>query len=106
MKNIIFTFCVCLLSIGVSAQKFAYVNTDYILDNVPEFKKAQEDLNKLSLEWQGQIEAKYKEIDQLVKAYQADIVVLTDDMRKRRQDEITEKEMLAKEFQTAKFGID
>ncbi len=106
MKKILFAF-LCFLAVQqVSAQKFAYVDTDYILENVPEFKKAQEELDKVSAQWQKEVEAKYKEIEDLYKAFVAERVLLTDDMRKRREDEIVEKERIAKEFQKQKFGLE
>ncbi len=106
MKKILITLLITLGVQAVQAQKFAYVDTDYILQNVPEFKKAQEELDKTSTAWQKEVEAKYKEIEALYKAFQADLVVLTDDMRKNRENEIVEKERLAKEFQKSKFGLE
>ncbi|MES2627610.1 MAG: OmpH family outer membrane protein, partial [Bacteroidota bacterium] len=67
---------------------------------------AQEELNKSSASWQKEVETKYQEIENLYKAYQAEQVLLTDDMRKRREEEIVEKERLAKEFQKQKFGLE
>lgn len=106
MKKILFAIFSFLAVQQVSAQKFAYVDTDYILENIPEFKKAQEELDKASALWQKDVEAKYKEIEDLFKAFQAEQVLLTDDMRKRREEEIVEKERIAKEFQKQKFGLE
>lgn len=87
-------------------QKMGYVDTDYILSNIPEYKMAQETLDKLAADWQKEIDAKYAEIDKLYKAYQADALLLTEEMRKKRENEIINKEKEARELQKQKFGID
>ena len=76
---------------AASAQKWAYVNTQYILENIPEYKQAQQQLDNLSVQWQKEIEDKYAIIDKLYKAYQAEQVLLTEEMKKRRQDEIMQR---------------
>ncbi len=95
-------FLVCS-TLGM-AQRFAYVDTDYILGNMKEYTDAQKKLDDISADWQKQIEDKYKEIDALYKQYQAEQVLLTDDMKKQRQKEIEDKEQEVKDFQKAKFG--
>ena len=87
-------------------QKVGYVDTDYILEKLPEYKEAQKQLDAISAEWQAQIEKKYQIIDQMYKDYQVEEILLTDDMKKKRLDEIEEKKGEALEFQKAKFGID
>lgn len=89
-----------------NAQKFAYVDTEYILNSLPRYQQAQKDLDELSVQWQKTIEAKYAEIDRLYKAYQAEQILLTDDMKRKREDEIIAKEKEAKDYQKAKFGVD
>lgn len=88
------------------AAKFGYVDSEYILSKIPEFKQAQQELDKLSVEWQKEIEAKYAEVDKLYKAYQADAVLLTDEMKKKRENEIINKEKEVKELQKKRFGVD
>jgi len=91
---------VVLLIISASAtysQNFAYVDTEYILDNIPDYKDAQSELDKLSIEWQKQLERKYSEIDKMYKNYQAEQILLTEDMKTKREDEIIKKEKEAKE---------
>ena len=104
MKKLILIFLICLNSIGVNAQKFAYVDSDYILERMPEFGSAQDQLDKLSLNWQEEIEELYQEIDQLYKKYQADKVLLTQEMKNKREGEIINKEKDAKELQRKRFG--
>jgi len=90
----------------VSAQKFAYVDTEYILDIMPEYKSAQQQLDRISVQWQKEIEAKFAEIDKMYKDYQAEAVLLTDEMKKKREEEIIEKEKAGKELQKQRFGKD
>ncbi|MCB0410793.1 MAG: OmpH family outer membrane protein, partial [Flavobacteriales bacterium] len=73
---------------------------------IPEYKAAQAELDKMSVHWQKEIEEQYQEIDKLYKAYQADAVLLTDDMKKKRENEIVNKEKEAKELQKKRFGVD
>ena len=88
------------------AQKWAFVDTEYILANIPEYKAAQAELDRISIDWQKEIEAKYAEIDKLYKAYQAEQILLTEDMRKKRENEIVVREKDAKDLQKEKFGVD
>ena len=108
MKRIIGTLLVfAFIAIGsLKAQKFGYVDSDYILNSIPEYKAAKTELDKLSADWQKEIELKYAEIDKLYKAYQAEQILLTDDMKKKRQNEIVNREAEAKDLQKAKFGVD
>lgn len=97
---------VIFISIGAFAQRFAYVDSDYILQHIPEYNSSQKQLDALSVQWQKEVDARFAEIDKLYKAYQADQVLLTEDMRKRRENEIIKKEQEAKEFQKLKFGFE
>jgi outer membrane protein len=107
MKKIISVLAiVALTAVSVKAQKIGYVDTDYILTSIPEYKAAQGEIDKLSVDWQKEIEAKYTEIDKLYKAYQADAILLTDDMKKKRENEIINKEKEVKELQKQRFGVD
>ncbi len=107
MKKLILTAFSILLLSGISvAQKIGYVDTDYILSHIPEYKAAQAEMDKTSVDWQKEIEAKYAEIDKLYKIYQAESVLLTDDMKKKRENEIINKEKEVKELQKSRFGVD
>jgi outer membrane protein len=100
-----FLICILLfLGTGAFAQKFAYVDTEYILKHLPDYKSSLNQLNVLSQQWQKQVDNNFTEIDKMYKAYQADQVLLTEDMRKRRENDIIEKEKQAKEFQRKIFG--
>lgn len=107
MKKLIFTLFVasfCMLS--ASAQRYAYVDTQYILENLAAYSDAQKELDRLSKQWQTEIEQRYEAIDRLYKAYQAEKVLLTEEMRKEREDEIVRREQEAKELQRTRFGVD
>src|SRR5690606_27361873 len=94
------------ISLTASAQRFAYVDSDYILKHIPEYTSSQKQLDALSAQWQKDVDARFAEIERLFKAYQADQVLLTEEMRKRREAEIIGKENAAKEFQRVKFGFE
>jgi outer membrane protein len=104
MKKLIFFSFLLLTSLGVSAQKFAYVDTEYILKHLPEYKSSLTQIEGMSQQYQKQVDESFGEIDRMYKAYQADQVLLTDEMRKRRENDIIEKEKKAKELQRLKFG--
>lgn len=95
-----------LVNVAAFAQKFAYVDTEYILSQIPEYKAAQSELDKVSVQWQKEIEAKYAEIDKMYKAYQAEQILLTEDMKKKREGDIIAKEKEAKDLQKQRFGVD
>jgi outer membrane protein len=97
---------VLFAALQVNAQKFAYVDTQYILDNIPEFAEAQAQLDELSNQWQAEIEAKFTEIDKMYKDYQTQAVLLPDDMKKKKEQEIVDKEKEAKNLQRQRFGKD
>ena len=87
-------------------QRFAFVDTEYILNNIPAYKSAQAQIDRLSAEWQKEIEALYSEVDKLYKNYQAERVMLSDDMKKKREDEIINKEQAVKDLQKKYYGHD
>ncbi len=86
------------------SQKYAFVDTEYILDNIPEFQDAQDELDDLSVKWQKEIEAKYADVEDMYKQYKAESVLLPDDIKKKREDEIVAKEKEVKELQRQYFG--
>jgi len=104
MKKILALTAIIGLSFTVRAQKVAYVDIDYVLKNVPEYTDAQKNLDDISATWKKEIDAKYAEIDKLYKQYQAEQVLLTEEMKQARQKEIQDKEKAAKDLQTKRFG--
>ncbi|MCX6286501.1 MAG: OmpH family outer membrane protein [Bacteroidetes bacterium] len=95
-----------LLASLSQAQKFAYVDSQYILDNIPEFAEAQAQLDELSNQYQKEIDAKFAEVDKMYKEFQAQAVLLPEDMKKKKEQEILDAEKEAKSLQKTKFGKD
>jgi len=104
MKKILLLLAISFLTLSIQAQKFAYVDTDYILNKIPDFKQAQDKLDGLSADWQKEIENKYANVEQMYRAYQQEQVLLTDDMKEKREDAIIKKETDAKNLQKKYFG--
>ena len=99
---LVFVFTV---SLGFS-QRYAYVDTEYILKNIPAYSAAQEQLDNLSVEWQKEIEEIYSQIDKMYKDFQAEKVLLTEEMRTKRENAIIDKEKEAKKIQKQYFGAE
>ena len=107
MKRVILILVFTFVSFTAAfAQRFAYVDSDFILKRMPEYSSAQRQLESLSAQWQKEVDTRFQEIDRLYKAYQADQILMTADMKKRREAEIADKEKSAKDFQRQKFGPD
>ena len=104
MKKILLILAVSLLATTTQAQKFAYVDTDYILNKIPDFKQAQDKLDALSADWQKEIENKYADVEQMYRTYQQEQVLLTDNMKVKREEAIIKKETAAKNLQQKYFG--
>ena len=106
MKKYILALAITLSGFAVSAQKFAFIDSEYILQHMPEYTSALTQLDGTSKQWQKVADDNFAEIDRMYKAYQADQVLLTEEMRKQRENDIIEKEKAAKEYQRLKFGPD
>src|SRR5690242_9613342 len=89
----------------VKAQRFGYIDTDYILNKMPEYKKAQEEINLLSEAWEKEVQDMAKKVDGMYSALQAEQVLLTDEMKKDRTAAIQKKEAEMKEYQKKVFGF-
>ena len=85
-------------------QKYAYVDTQYILDNIPEFQDAQDELDEYSKKWQKEIEDNYGKVSEMYQKYQAEAVLLPEDIKRKREEEIIDKEKEVKELQQQYFG--
>jgi len=105
MKKILLLFAV-LFSLISFSQRFAYVDTEYILKNIPAYQAAQDQLDNQSVEWQKELEEIYAKIDKMYKDFQAEKVLLTEEMRVKRENSIVEKEKEAKTIQKQYFGKD
>ncbi len=94
------------ISVVGQSQKYAYVDTQYILDNIPEFQDAQDELDEISKGWQKEIEASYDEVSEMYQKYQAESVLLPDDIKRKREEEIVNKEKEVKNLQRKYFGAE
>ena len=105
MKKIILTLFVALMAtMAASAQKFALIDMDYILRNVPAYEMANEQLNQVSLRWEKEVNELSKEAETMYKNYQSDMVFLTDDQKKKREEEIVAKEKEVTDTRYKYFG--
>jgi len=89
----------------VSAQKFGYFDSDFVLSKMPEYSKAQGEIDQLSAAWQKEIEDMQLKVDELYRTYQAEQVLLTEEMKQDRLDEIKKKETELKDYQKKVFGF-
>lgn len=108
MKKVIWLLPLLLLLALPSAwaQKFGYVDSEFIMGKMPAYAAAQQELNTLSQNWQKDIESMRKDLDKMYRTYQAEEVLLTDPMKKKRQDEILQKEQDIKTYQNKIFGYE
>lgn len=103
-KTILTLMAVIMATLAASAQKFALVDMEYVLKNVPSYEMANEQLNQLSLRWQKEVEAVSRDAEEMYKKYQADMVFLTDEQKKAREEEIVAREKEAAEKRNQYFG--
>lgn len=105
MKKIALLFVLLIAAgAGVMAQKYAYIDTEYILENIPAYNAAQEQLDQISGQYQKELEAMHAEVEQMYHDFQAEAVLLSDDMKRKREDVIISKEKEYKEQQRKYFG--
>lgn len=106
MKKLILVAIVLMANLSMVAQRYCVIDSKYILDNLAEYKQAQAKLDEASAQWQKEIDAKLQDVDRMYKAYQAEQVMLSDEMKKKREDEIIKKEKEAKDLQKKRFGFE
>lgn len=104
MKRIILLAVVILFATFAFSQKYAYVDTEYILNNIPVYESAKTQLEDLTKEWKKEIDAKKASIDQMYQNYQSERILLTEELRAKREDEIMKKEQELKQLQQKYFG--
>ncbi|MDR1121787.1 MAG: OmpH family outer membrane protein [Dysgonamonadaceae bacterium] len=106
MKKVFLIFTFAIFAWGVSAQKFALIDMEYILKNIPAYEMANEQLEGISKKWQAEVEAIQQKAQNLYKTYQADLVFLSPEMKTKRESEIVAKEQEAQELKRKYFGAD
>ncbi len=104
MKKLILMMMVLVSAVSVQAQKFALVDMEYILKNIPAYERANEQLNQTSKQWQAEVEALTNEAQTLYKNYQNEVVFLSKEQKKERQDAVVEKEKQAADLKKKYFG--
>ena len=104
MKRIYIVLIVSFISIAAFSQKYAFVDTEYILSNIPTYKAAQDEIEELAKEWQVEIENGMAEVDKMYKKYQAEKVLLTNEMKAQREKEIVDKEQEMTKLKNDYFG--
>lgn len=103
-RNFLITAILCLVSIAANAQKFALIDMEYILKNIPAYERANEQLNQISKKWQGEVEAVALEAQTLYKNYQSEAVFLSEEQKIKKEEEIVAKEKEAQELKRKYFG--
>jgi outer membrane protein len=107
MKHwILFALFVGLTTFSASAQRYAVIDTKYILDRMPEYKDAQQKLDLASDQWQKEIEAKQAQLDAMYRSFEAEQVMLSETLRKKREDELFNREKELRDLQKRRFGFE
>ena len=104
MKKIVFLLVMAVAAITAHAQKYALVDMEYILKNVPAYERANEQLNQVSKKWQAEVEALNLEASTMYKNYQNEVVFLSQEQKKAKQEEIMDKEKEASDLKKKYFG--
>jgi outer membrane protein len=106
MKKIILLaglLCFGLLSFS---QKYAIIDTRYILDKIPDYKAAQQQLDDVAAGWQKEIDGKQTELDGMYKNFEAEQVMLSEELKKKREDQLFNKEKEVRDLQRKRFGFE
>ncbi len=107
MKKILFVaIAAMLVSIAGFAQRYAIVDSKYILDKLPEYKEAQTKLDQFSIQWQKDIDDKQQALDKMYKNFEAEQVMLSDELKKKREDELFIREKELRDLQRQRFGFE
>jgi outer membrane protein len=105
-KLLILATCFLLFAAGTNAQRYAVIDSKYILDKLPEYKEAQKLLDQFSEQWQQEIDQKQTLVDKMFKDYDAEQVMLSDVLKKKREDELYNKEKELRDLQKKRFGFE
>jgi outer membrane protein len=107
MKKFVFLLGLCLFVAGFAhAQKYAIIDTKYILDKMPDYKTAQAQLDNIAKTWQKEIDDLQSDLDKMYKNYDAEQVMLSDDLKKKREDQLFMKEKSVRDLQRQRFGFE
>ena len=107
MKRILCIACgLILFGVSLNAQKYAIIDTKYILDRMPEYKQAQKQLDDVAAGWQKEIDSMQANLDRMYKDYDAEQVMLSEELRKKREDQLFQKEKNLRDQQRKRFGFE
>ena len=105
MKKLIISLCLLVgIAFAGNAQKFAMVDMEYIMKNIPSYETANDQLNQVSKKWQSDIDAQMQDVQKMYKNYQTELVFLSEDMKTKREEEIVAKEKAVQELKRSYFG--
>ncbi|MBL0145207.1 MAG: OmpH family outer membrane protein [Chitinophagaceae bacterium] len=105
-KALLIASCFLLIAFASNAQRYAVIDSKYILEKVPQYKEAQEKLDQFSMQWQQEIDQKQTAVDKMLKDFDAEQVMLSDELKKKREDEIFNKEKELRDLQRKRFGFE
>lgn len=103
-KSVISMLLILLVSTAASAQKYALIDMEYILQHIPAYERVNEELNELSQKWQSEVETVTQETERLYKEYQVQFAKLTDEQKTKKEEEIIAKEKGISELRRRYFG--
>lgn len=107
MKKIfLLAFSIVMLTVTANAQRYAIIDTKYILDKIPEYKEADKKLQAIANQWQKEIDEKQAQLDKMYKNYEAEQFMLSDELKKKREDELFNKEKEVRDLQKKRFGYE
>jgi outer membrane protein len=106
MKSFLFAVLFSLTTLAASAQRYAVIDSKYILERIPEYKDAQKKLDQFSELWQQELDQKQAALDKMFKDYDAEQVMLPDNLKKKREDELYNKEKELRDLQRKRFGFE
>jgi outer membrane protein len=107
MKKSLFIACgIWFFALAANAQKYAIIDTKYILDRLPEYKQAQKQLDDVAAGWQKEIDSMQANLDRMYKDYDAEQVMLSEELRKKREDQLFQKEKNLRDQQRKRFGFE
>ena len=105
MKKFFISLCLLVSVVfAANAQKFAMVDMEYIMKNIPAYETANDQVNQVSKKWQSEVDAQMQEVQKMYKNYQTELVFMSEDMKTKREEEIVTKEKAAQELKRKYFG--
>ena len=106
IKKIILSTLLVAALFNCNAQRYAVIDTKYILQKLPEYNSAQQKLDEFSAQWQQEIDKKSVDLDKMYKEFEAEQVMLSDELKKKREDELFNKEKELRDLQKKRYGYE